>query len=265
MLQSTYEDNLSPPRLIKIVDMKYRIHFFGDTDVVLPVQYKHIIQAAFLRWLNDDKLSDFLHEDGYHAGKRTYKLFTLSDIMTKGEKQQGKLRFQQGIDLIVSAYTSDMDDAIVEAIESENTFRLGSQHLYAYDYEEIEEVNRDCVVDTLSPITVHSTFELPGGTKKTYYYSAVEKEFSDAIRANIIRKYVSIYGVEPQDSRFDIRPLEANKLRKIIVNYKSITIVGWKGKFLISGNPELIRIALLCGLGARNSIGMGAILQKKLR
>lgn len=246
--------------------MKYRIHFEGDREISLPVQYKHIIQAAFLGWLNNEKLSFFLHEEGYPMGKRVFKLYTLSDILTKGERipGQGRLVFRQGIDLVVSAYTSELDDVIVAAIEDESIFRLGNQQLYACFYEEVEEEYRDCVIDTLSPITIHSTIELPTGSKKTYYYTATEKDFSKLIRENIIRKYVSIYGIEPYDSRFEIRPVEAGKVRKIIVNYKSTVIVGWKGRFEIKGNPELIKIALLCGIGARNSIGMGAVLQKEI-
>lgn len=243
--------------------MKFKICFTCESEIVLPIQYKHIIQASFLQWLQNEQFSTFVHEEGFHAGKRKYKLFALSDILTKGEKKQGgrKFVFKNGIELIVSTYTSDMDDAIVVAIENENVLKLGGQVLHILDYEKIEEEYNDCVVETLSPISIHSTFELPNGSKKTYYFSAAEKGFSKMIGENLVRKYISIYGSEPYDSSFEIRPVDAKRLRKVIVNYKSTIIVGWKGTFELSGNPELIKIALLCGIGARNSIGMGAVLQ----
>lgn len=141
---------------------------------------------------------------------------------------------------------------------------MGEQALFLVDFEEIEEKYGDCTVRTLSPVTIHSTFELPGGSKKTYYYAPTEKEFSMQLRDNIIRKYISIYGAEPDDDDLEIIPLNVQKMKKVVINYKSTVIVGWTGSFAIHGNPELIRIALLCGFGARNGMGMGAVIQKPI-
>lgn len=41
-------------------------------------------------------------------------------------------------------------------------------------------------------------------------------------------------------------------------------IKGWNGVFHMQGSPSLIRLALLTGIGARNSIGCGFLLQKSL-
>ena len=88
-----------------------------------------------------------------------------------------------------------------------------------------------------------------------------ESFVSNMIKENLIRKYKSIYGVVPEDDNFHIVPMDKSKIRKMIVNYKSTVIVGWKADFKLTGNPEMIRIALLAGIGARNSIGMGMLLQ----
>lgn len=244
--------------------MKFRLLFVGETAISLPVQYKHVIHAAFLRWLQDEEVTSFLHGEGYHTGKRVYKLYTISDILTKGERnpKTGKLLFQKGIELVISSFTSDLDEAVKNAVEEDHPFFLGQTELYVKDYEVIEEIAEDCIVRTLSPVTVHSSFELPDGSKKTYYYSATEKNFAQQIRENIFRKYRTIYGVDPEETDFSVIPIDRKKMRKVIIQYKSTVVVGWKGKFKLCGNQELIRIALLCGLGARNSIGMGAVLQE---
>lgn len=245
--------------------MKFRLLFAGDQAACLPVQYKHVIHAAFLRWLHDEQMASFLHEEGYHTGKRAYKLYTISDILNQGEKtaENGKVLFQDGIELVISSFTTELDTAIQNAVDEDHPLVLGKVSLHVKDYEEIEETFRECIVKTLSPVTVHSSFELPDGSKKTYYYSPTERNFSDQLCENIIRKYKSIYGVEPENRCFFIHPLSPKKMKKVIIRYKSTVIVGWKGKFKLSGDPELIRIALLCGLGSRNSMGMGAVIQEK--
>lgn len=246
--------------------MKIRILFAGENGISLPIQYKHIIHAAFLQWLQNEEVTSFVHSEGYYTGKRVYKLYAISDILTKGVRNSktGKLFFETGIELVISSFTSDLDDTIKKAVDEDYPFVLGQTLLYVEDYEEIEEINEDCIVKTISPVTVHSSFELPDGSKKTYYYSATEKNFAKQIRENIIRKYITIYGTEPENMDFSVVPLNNKKMRKVIIQYKSTVVVGWKGKFRLCGDSELIRIALLCGLGARNSIGMGAVLQDKL-
>lgn len=245
--------------------MKFRLLFAGDQAACLPIQYKHVLHAAFLRWLQDEQVASFLHEEGYHTGKRAYKLYTISDILTKGEcnKEKGKVVFPQGIELVISSFTTELDTVIQNAVDEEHPLVLGKVVLHVKDYEEIEETYCDCIVKTLSPVTVHSSFELPDGSKKTYYYSPTEKNFSEQLCENIIRKYKSIYGVEPENIDFVIHPLNPKKMKKVIIRYKSTIIVGWKGRFKLSGDPEMIGIVLLCGLGSRNSMGMGAVIQEK--
>ena len=126
------------------------------------------------------------------------------------------------------------------------------------------EEYRKCIVDTLSPVTIHSTFELADGRKKTYYYSPNENDFSEMIRQNLIRKYVSIYWEEPKDSSFEIKPENYKKIKEVIVYYNRFVIKGWNGSFVMAGSEEMIKMALLSGIGARNGIGFGCIAQKQL-
>lgn len=241
--------------------MKYRIRFVAEERIILPIQYKHVIQAAFLKWIGEGDYTDFIHSTGYVMGKRNYKLYTISDILSQGKKAGSQLLFDKKIEILISSCMGKMDELILNAIQEDKVFVLGKRELFVDEYENIEEAYDECVVRTVSPVTIHSTFELPGGRKKTYYYSVNDLEFSNMIKENLIRKYKSIYGVVPEDDNFHIVPMDKSKIRKMIVNYKSTVIVGWKADFKLTGNPEMIRIALLAGIGARNSIGMGMLLQ----
>ena len=131
------------------------------------------------------------------------------------------------------------------------------------DGMQAEEVYRSCIVDTVSPITVHSTFEKPDGKRFTYYYEPMEKEFSDMIKNNLIRKYVSYHGKQPDSTDFSIKPHNCKKLRRIDTSYNGIIIRAWRGSYEIEGAPELIKMALLGGIGERNSVGFGCVLQRK--
>ena len=148
--------------------MKYRIRFVSEEKIILPIQYKHVIQAAFLKWIEDGDYTDFIHGTGYAMGKRNYKLYTVSDILVQGKKEGTKLIFDKKIEILISSCMDRMDELILNAIEEENMFILGKRELWVDGYEIIEEDYEECTVRTVSPVTIHSTFELPGGRKKTY-------------------------------------------------------------------------------------------------
>lgn len=139
---------------------------------------------------------------------------------------------------------------------------MGSEILELYDCELVEECYTDCVVKTLSPVTIHSTFETADGRKKTYYYEPREHDFTDMIRQNLLRKYIAWYGKEPDDTSFKIEEDKGRRTKCVSIYYHGFVIKGWAGDFRIHGSKELIRMALLSGIGARNSIGLGCILQK---
>ena len=79
----------------------------------------------------------------------------------------------------------------------------------------------------------------------------------------VLKKYQAYHGTLPRQEDFKISPHASVPCRESVLTYNRFIIKGWNGIFSIKGSPELIRLALLGGIGARNSIGLGFVLQKK--
>lgn len=246
--------------------MKYRLTFELENPVSLPVQYNKILQASLLNWLGNKEYADFLHNQGYNKDKRTFKHYTFSNIFGKRryDSANHKIVFYNQIQIYMSFYNDESHRFILDNIAERRPLILGKNILEFVNCEIAAEEYRKCIVDTLSPVTIHSTFELADGRKKTYYYSPNENDFSEMIRQNLIRKYVSIYWEEPKDSSFEIKPENYKKIKEVIVYYNRFVIKGWNGSFVMAGSEEMIKMALLSGIGARNGIGFGCIAQKQL-
>lgn len=58
---------------------------------------------------------------------------------------------------------------------------------------------------------------------------------------------------------FQIEPLGVHPRAKRLECYKGTWIEGWVGRFRLRGRPELLRLALEAGLGAKNSQGFGYV------
>lgn len=246
--------------------MKYRFTFYSAEEIVLPIQYNHIMQAAILNWIGDQDHSTFLHDIGYEYEKRNFKLYTFSNLYGNYQyySNDKKIGFQGEISFWCSFYDEYVDDLIRRADKKQKPLNILNRKLAFIACELVEEEYKDCLVETVSPITIHSTVELPDGRKRTYYYEPNEREFSEMIRQNLIRKYKAVYGNLPSDTSFQIISLQNQNYKQVSIYYKNFLIKGWRGRFLLKGSKELMKIALLTGIGARNGIGCGCVIQKDI-
>ena len=243
--------------------MKFYLTFSCTSQVMLPVSYNHILQAALLNWLQDEQYTTFLHDVGFQKERRVFKLYSFSELQGNHylDKKSQKLVFKDTVSVCISSYMEEMEAYVKESLEAERPLRLGKVLLPIESAYLLEDVYEECMVQAISPVTIHSTFELPTGTKKTYYYEPEEKDFSTMLRDNLVRKYKTVYDKEPEDASFAMVPLKDGSVKKKVVKYRDTVIIGWTGRFKMSGSPELLKMALLAGVGARNSMGFGCIVQ----
>lgn len=76
-----------------------------DGELTLPVHYNHLVQGMIYQSL-DQALAQWLHERGFQYGKRRFKLFTFSRLLSrhrrldsKGNHHLYRPPFSQGIEV----------------------------------------------------------------------------------------------------------------------------------------------------------------------
>ena len=177
-------------------------------------------------------------------------------------KQNRKIMFEDEISIYLSFFTEDSHQLIIRNYNEKRPIKIGNTWCSLVGCEIAQEKYEECVVDTVSPITIHSTLENREGKKKTYYYGPTERDFSEMIRQNLIRKYMAFDENTSFENSFKIIPVGISSMKKISTNYRGFVIKGWLGQFRLTGSEEMIKMALLSGIGARNSIGFGCVLQR---
>lgn len=241
--------------------MRLICEFEFDGVLTLPIHYNHIIQGFIYNNLTDNALRTFLHEVGFKTGNRSYKLFTYSRILGKFQidKKNKTISFESPIKIHISTLVDDFMDDLCTTIFKSNRLYLGNKDvelssIHGQDPKFQEEKIR---VKTLSPIVIYSTVKVDG-KQRTVYYNPKDSLFSEKIRENLLRKYRAIHGQAPEDDRFEIKYIDNNKEPKIsVINYHKTIIKGYNGKFMLKGNPELIRLGYFTGIGSKNSQGFG--------
>ncbi len=113
-------------------------------------------------------------------------------------------------------------------------------------------------INALTPIETHSTLLKGDGSKKTYYYSPSESEYSELINENLRKKWEAYYQ-ESCPYNIKTEPVQMKYYREKIRIFKGTVTKGWTGHFWLEGEPEFLQFAMAAGLGSRNSGGFGFI------
>ncbi|MGI5920676.1 MAG: CRISPR-associated endoribonuclease Cas6 [Syntrophomonadaceae bacterium] len=241
--------------------MRISIVLNADKDIVLPVQYNHILQGFLYNSISDQDYRQFLHHTGYEVNNKVFRLFTFSRILGtfRMNRTTGTITFQPPIHIVISspleAFITDLAESLIKSdmlFLGHNILEIASINVYRKTV-----FHGSVQVKMLSPMVAYSTV-IEDGKKRTEYFSPWKSRFSEIARQNLLSKYQILYGESPQNQEFTIIPngMQERKF-KIVANYKGTIIEAYNGIYWLKGNPELIEVAYETGLGSKNSQGFG--------
>ena len=233
-----------------------------DGKILLPRQYNEVLQGFLYRNL-ESELALKLHDDGFtdpKSIKRRLKLFTFSRVLGKWKEEGEMMAFDGPVCWFVASPWEELLSSLAMSFLCAAELELYNQKVRVAGLKviPIPEYKRPVRVVTLSPITVYRTLLTPEGRRKTYYYSPFEKEFSDLVVGNLVRKVRAFQGQEvPKEG--EVRPVRVRKQNEHVILYKGTVVKAWSGVYELDLPEPLFRMAFAAGLGAKNSQGFGCI------
>jgi len=230
--------NLTPPEGVAKVDLNYSYYLSS-------LIYRAIKSA-------DKTLSLELH--------RPYgpKLFTFSKLFAKKFKIDGQRMWIEGsAHFFFSSPKNEMCGKFVEGLLTNPQVNIGDAQFLVTGIEVLREkkIGEKEKFVTLSPITV-STVEHQGYSRKSVDLYPSDARFYEIIRKNLVKKYVALHGIEPEDVELSIKPIAVKPKRLRIKNtfHRCSEMV-----FVAEGSRELLEVGYKAGFGAKNSMGFGMV------
>ncbi|HBI02874.1 MAG TPA: CRISPR-associated endoribonuclease Cas6 [Paenibacillaceae bacterium] len=228
--------------------------------IQLPIHYNGLIQAGIYHTL-DPSFAEFLHDHAYQIDNRRFPLFSFSRLYGKYEinKEVGHIRFFGPVTLKITSPVKEFIDGMGKLF-LQNGFRIGNQILNVDGMEmKVPEVKGEStVVKTLSPIVTYSTLYHADWKKYTLYHHPKDKDFSQIVMNNLLRKARILFGEEVEFGNFQIQPI-GDYFKQSIVVFKNTVIKGYSGKFKLIGDTRLLKTALDAALGSKNALGFGMV------
>lgn len=276
--------------------MRLEVRLEPEATGMLPLTYREALQAVIYRYL-PFAVGQPLHDGQYWASERPLKLFVFSQLHGavryhpgRGVEVSGPVWFR------FASPDRNLALGLAAGLLQFGRVRIGPLDFAVREIATlaVPALGERVVVRALSPITVYRTLELDG-RRRTQYYNPLNEEFAELVVANLLRKAqvlglvsgpsvqtasrsraasgASSDSMSEQDEgptlgdaesaapgpTLRIRALAVHPKAKRLERYKGTWIEGWVGRFLLEGPPELLRLALEAGLGAKNSQGFGYV------
>jgi CRISPR-associated endoribonuclease Cas6 len=251
--------------------MRLKIELLAERPVKLPIGFNEYFQALIYNYLNIDA-AEWLHNTGYRLEDKTFKFFTFSPFLEKANyySKEKFFIFPQKVSFYIASPLDWLLEQFAVNISKCDSLEIGrvfpfANRLVVSSIDIIKEVRFTgpiIKVKAITPIEAHSTFRTADNQKKTHYYTPFEEDFSQMVDMNLGRKWKTLF---KQDCPYHlcIKPLfHGNGNERIFyfgVGEKRTLIKGWKGVYLLEGEPRFLEFGYASGLGSRNTNGCGLV------
>ena len=248
--------------------MRIRFELTSPGAVWLPWSHQYELSSAVYATIAHASpgFSKFLHDRGFIADGKQFRLFTFSSLRGKVlERNSFGLLLQSPLELQCSSPVPEFVRAVAEGALQVGLLRVGEIELPVGQVETLPdpEFSSYMFFRPLSPITVSTGRIDADGKMRATYLSPETPDFFEHLKNNLIRKYEALNKKPPENPEVkfklasDIMP-ENRRLSKLI-DIKGIKVRGWLVPVEAEGNPELLRLAYETGLGEKNSAGFGMV------
>jgi len=249
--------------------MRIRIIANLDKCISLPINHQYALTGVVYNFLKsaDIDYASFLHQEGYSASteddSRRFKLFCFSTLRSRRRKIEGtSLRLGPGeVEWLVTSPVEKFLQEFASGLLSEGELRIGSATLPLSNVETLPHhiFGNKAAFTCLTPIVCSVSDNEHAHAR---YLIPQDAEFSEAVRHNLIRKFIALHGHPPQEEnlklQWDTEYLQRHRGTKL-VEYKGTFIKGAFAPFCVEGSAELIELLYEAGAGEKNSAGFGMV------
>lgn len=221
--------------------MRIRMRFQGPLTV--PVAHHILLQRTLYSLFPADIVRAWRERDRFRP-------YTFSRLLGRARVLHHQLQLMGPIDWWISLHRMEEAQILLESVRSRSALVIDGQRLSLSDVE-IEPPlvwSHDIMgITTLSPIVADDNVN-----GRIVSYAPDDPRFQSHIQRNAQGKALQFLGRETES--LTIYPIETSRVRSW---YGTTPVVGYRGRFLVAGEPALLALLYDVGIGRRNGLGFG--------
>ncbi|HXG91646.1 MAG TPA: CRISPR-associated endoribonuclease Cas6 [Blastocatellia bacterium] len=248
--------------------MRVKLTFLASKrNATLPLSYNHAVAGLIYRTIGNasEEYAAALHDEGFEADRRRFKLFTFSRLFARRNRVVGDRMILESpeVSLQVSSPVGDFIEHFVSGLFQSERFNIAGSDFTLAEAETIAppEFSERMSFRALAPIT-----ESVRDEQNRVRYLNLEDDWSAIIKRNLARKYQALYGRAPVCDRlhwewdlgYIAEARKRNRRPSVLIEVSDgIKVRGWLAPFTVHGSKELIEIGYEAGFGKSNAMGFG--------
>ncbi|HWP43460.1 MAG TPA: CRISPR-associated endoribonuclease Cas6 [Blastocatellia bacterium] len=233
------------------------------------MNYNHAVAALIYRTLGNasEEFAARLHDEGFKAERRAFKLFTFSRLWVKRSRVAGDRLVLESpmVTLQISSPVGEFIEHFVSGLFQSEVFNIAGAEFALRQAEAIAppEIKERMKFRALAPIT-----ESVRDEQNRVRYLTLEDDWSEIMQHNLIRKYIALNGREPANKRLQwewdqvyiAEQRKRNRRPSVLIEVnEGIKVRGWLAPFTVEGSKELIELGYEAGFGKSNAMGFGMV------
>ncbi|KAF0151018.1 MAG: putative RAMP superfamily DNA repair protein [Ignavibacteria bacterium] len=264
--------------------MRLLLKLISDNSKQVSINSNYALSSAIYKLLKfgSPEFSTFLHETGYLANDKVYKLFTFAINYESTELYNGclTLKSPKAFLNISSPMIDDFIKNIVIGTFTQQKIEIYSEYIQTkFRIDQAELIPAPTFYESMcfklaSPIVL-STYRMGRLVKEKYYFRYDDdiNEINRVFEKNLINKYEAVYNKSYQGKGITLEwnndyvqhaIQKKKRLSKKVSIMKEINnpidIIGIFCPFALKGDIELMKIGYECGFGENNSMGFGMVM-----
>lgn len=240
---------------------------------LLPINYQYELSSWIYKVIQraDEQYSTFLHEKGFVADGRSFKLFTFSQLDLRPYEISGNYIRLLGKEasLNVRFHVDSSLEHFIRGLFMEQRFGLGDRHhVVGFEVTAVETAAPLIFQPTmhyqcLSPVCVSRLRRNDGSAE---YLSPQDAGYGRLLIRNLQRKAHALEKAgdreEPGATEFSFRLLNTPRKKGIHIKANTLQhtqVVGYLFHFELTAPVELHEVGYYAGFGEKNSMGFGCV------
>lgn len=224
--------------------------------IELPINYQAKLQGLIYSAFPKEGFGQFLHEEGFRADKRRFKMFVFSNIFGKFVLENQTLIYEKSIEFYVGSQSEQFMQRLYDFFISRDYVFIGKNNLKV-DMIQMENLpyfsgKKEFAIQTLSPVTAYKTNE----DGKFVYYKPSDPEFEKMCVRNLEEK-ARAWKMNDFIPQFEIQKVEFEKKR--ITHFKNTFYIAYMAKMRILADYPTLLLLWNTGMSSKGSAGFGMI------
>lgn len=218
----------------------------------INTQYYYQLQSAIYNKFKEVSNGELIHNIGENS-RDMFKGFIFGNINGDYIITEDSIKFNSTLQFEFRSFDDSLCDMLVSSFENKPYLKLYDTDIVLQGIEKKNIIfdGNSIIFNTLSPVIVFNR----GADKRAIYYEPSDEKFVELLTNNFKMKYK--FTLNEDCENISITPIGEHT--KTFVQYKRNPLMGYCGKYMISGESKYLDFLYNTGLGKRNTQGFGML------